>query len=287
MPMEFFMSSTTEKLPFLDDLIEDFKELDIIKRGFGPFKSDCEEIAYYFPEHGVRGFSIRITQEGNRFHFAFIQEILPSLSDWQSLLSAMQHMLDDPEYEIRDEDRQIIDRDILERWKDEDIYRRRHLLEVRSLLAAWEAEADSLAVPTYPYDLRIERRDVDFGASLEEQFDQIQEALKRQAEHFESCAQPAILQTRDEEGAERDIIAWAPSVPTLVWEADAVALDASAFGDSLTIAFQDLLSALGDRTRLIGSFIAGRKRYEFPVLDFSKPKDLQLKTKILSLKSFF
>jgi hypothetical protein len=286
MSLEFFGSCPVKKTTPLEDLIEDFRAQEIIKRAYGPFKREAEQTAMFFPEHGVRGFSIQVKGENKVAELVFRQNMLPSLSDWQSLLTAMQYMLDIPGCEILDEENNALNRDVLEEWKSEDNYRRRHLYEVDSILMQLESEDATFTIPTFPFDLIIERKDIDFDKSAEEQFDQIQSALKRQVEHFASCFEPSIMKMKNKAGKEYLVIAWTPSIPTLVWEVDVVSVGAPHFGEFRAVEFTDLVDALGDRVKSVGSITAGRKRYEFPVLDFSKPKDQKLKTKIMALKSF-
>jgi hypothetical protein len=177
--------------------------------------------------------------------------------------------------------------DILEERKAEAVYRERHVWEIQSLLANWETDTDMFTVPTFPYDLTINREDVDTAASIEEQFDQVQSALRRQIDHFMSCFEASIVKLQDQAGKEYRMITWTPTVPTLAWEVDVVSLGAAFFGRFRTVAFRDLITALGPRARRIGSITAGIKRYELPTLDFRRPRDQKLKAKIMSLQLFF
>lgn len=287
MSVELFGSCDPRFAPAPAALIDALMVRGIILRAYGPFPGSGAHTVLCFPEGGVRGFSIRIEEEQEPVEFLFRQNILPSLADWRCLLSAMQRLLYVPSLEIRDEDGTSMTNEILEDWKDEDVYRQRHIWEVQSLLTNWESDADTFTIPTYPYDLTINREEIDFSAPAGTQFEQIQAALMAQVEHFESCFEPSIMQMQDQSGKEYRMITWTPTVPTLAWEVDVVSLGAAFFGRFHSVAFRDLIAALGPRARVIGSITAGIKRYELPVLDFNRPKDQQLRAKIVSLKPFF
>jgi len=287
MSVEFFGSCDPRFVPTPGALVDELMVRGIILRAYGPFPGSGAHTVLCFAEGGVRGFSLRIEEERVPVELLFRQNVLPSLADWRCLLSAMQRLLSVPSLEIRDEDGADLTHETLEDWKAEAVYRERHVWEIQSLLASWETGADTFTIPTYPYDLKIGRQDVDSLAPAESQFDRIQSVLLAQVEHFESCFEPSIMTMQDQAGREYRMITWTPAVPTLAWEVDVVSLGAAFFGRFLTIAFRDLIAALGPRARVIGSVTAGIKRYELPALDFSRPKDQKLRAKIVSLKPFF
>lgn len=287
MSVEFFGSCDPRFAPAPDALVDEFLAREIIRRAYGPFPGSGAHTVLFFPEDGVRGFSLRIEEERDPVEFLFRQNALPSSADWRCLLSAMQRLLFIPGFEIRDEDGSSMTHDLLEGWKSEAVYLERHVWEIQSLLASWESGEDTFTIPTYPYELKISRQDVDFAAPAESQFDRIQSVLLAQVEHFDSCFEPSIMAMQDQSGREYRMITWTPTIPTLAWEVDVVSLGAAFFGRFHTVAFRDLVAALGPRARVIGSITAGIKRYELPVLDFSRPKDQRLRAKIVSLKPFF
>jgi len=287
MSIEFFGSCDPRFVPAPGALVDELMARGIILRAYGPFPGSGAHTVLGYPEGGIRGFSLRIEEERVPVELLFRQNILPSLADWRCLLSTMQRLLSVPSLEIRDENGADLTDETLEDWKAEAVYRERHGWEVQSLLADWESGEDTFTIPTYPYDLKIGRQDVDSSIPAESQFDRIQSVLLAQVEYFNSCFEPSIMAMQDQTGREYRMITWTPTIPTLAWEVDVVSLGAAFFGRFQTVAFRDLIAVLGPRARVIGSITAGIKRYELPALEFSRPKDQKLRAKIVSLKPFF
>ena len=285
MSVEFYGSCPEEKAVSLKELIEYLENEELVENVYGPFGEEGDQKALFFPEQGIRGFSVQVTGSDTDISYYFRQNMLPSLSDWQSFVSALQLLVRVPECDISGEGIDRLTHDILEEWKSEDVYHKRHLFEAESIIEQLKEETDSFTFPTYPYDLKIYRNDIDYNTSITEQFDQMLKILIGQASHYNSCYKPSILVVVGKTGKKHKMIVWNPIMPTLIWEVDWVSLSTLHFGENKVVSFQDFLDTLGDSVKCVGSITAGRKRYELPVLDFKKEQDLQLKRKILNLKS--
>jgi hypothetical protein len=285
MSVEFFGSCSDKKIVSLKKFIEYLENQDFVKSVYGPFGEEGEQMAFLFPENSIRGFSVQVSERDTNVEFSFRQNILPNLSDWQTLLSALQFLVQLQECDIRDEDNQLLDHDILEQWKSEEVYHERHLFEAHGIVEQLRTEDDEFTFPTFPFDLKVYRKDIDFNVSIEEQFDRIIKILEKQVEHYASCYIPSIVKISDKSDRKHSMIVWTPTISTLAWEVDWISLTEMSFGENKVICFQDLLDILGDRVKQIGSIAANSKRVELPVLDFKKSQDQQLKIKILALKS--
>lgn len=285
MSVEFYGSCPKGKAIPLKELIKYLENEQVVENVYGPFGEEGDPKVLFFPEQGIRGFSVQVTGSDTDIGYSFRQNILPSIRDWQSLLSTLQFLLLVPEFDLSGENNDRLTHDILEQWKSEDVYRQRHLFEAESIIEQLKTETDSFTFPTYPYDLKVYRKDIDFNTSITKQFDQMLKILIEQVSHYNSCYKPSIMVVFSKTGKEHSLIVWTPTIPTLVWEVDWISLSELHFGENKIITFQDFLDFFGGKIKCVGSISAGRKRYELPVLDFKKEQDQQLKTKIISLKS--
>ncbi len=249
MSVEFFGSCSDKKNVSLKEFIEYLKNQGLVKNVYGPFGEEGVQMALFFPENGIRGFSATFMENETEVTFSFRQNILPNLSDWQTLLSALQFLVQITECSIRDEDNQLLDHDILERWKSREVYRKRHLFEADGIVEQLRTEDDEFTFPTFPFDLKVYRKYIDFNASIEEQFDRIIKILEKQVAHYASCYIPSIVKISDKSGREHSMIVWTPTIPTLAWEVDWISLNEMSFGENKVVCFQDLLDILGDRMK--------------------------------------
>ena len=285
MSWEFSATCPAGKPATIDEIIGHLKSLGAADDVYGPFEEAGGQKTFVFPGEGVRGFSIRAATGGADALFDLRQNILPILQDWKALLSALQFLARIPGCVLAGEGNEKLTPHILEQWKSEDDYYRLHLFEAEGIIEELGRDSEEYTIPTYPYDLIIERTDIDLKSPIREQFGQIIRVLLKQVSHFKSCHQPSIMVLQGRGGVKKTACAWVPSLPSLLWEVDLIFLGADHLGEDRTAAFRDILDALGSRVKCVGSMTAGRNRYELPALRFSNEEDGKIKKKILALKS--
>jgi len=282
--MEFSASCPTEKAVTFKEIIEHLESCASVEDVYGPFEETGGQKAFIFPESGIRGFSIRVTAGGAGPLYELRQNILPSMQDWQALLSALQFLARIPGCVLTGEGKEKLAPDILEQWKSEDDYYRLHLFEAKGIVEQLMGDSDEYTIPTYPYDLIIEKKDVDMKSPVRGQFGQMIHVLMKQVSHFKACHQPSIMVLGGRSGEKKNACVWVPSLPALLWEVDLILLGADHFGTDRVVAFRDILDTLGSRVKCVGSITAGTSRYEFPVLNPNDPQDAILKKKLQSLQ---
>lgn len=92
----------------------------------------------------------------------------------------MQLLVRIPECDLRDENNNKLINVILEQWKTAEVYRKRHFSEAKVVIEQLRTKTDSFMVRTYPFDLKVFRKDLDFNTPAEAQFDQTIQILNQQ-----------------------------------------------------------------------------------------------------------